>query len=142
MTSLDGNKALARRYIEEVFNRGNLSAVDDTMAPDVVYHDSLSDSPLQGREGAKAFAAALRQSFPDLHLDIEDVIAEDDRVVLRWTARGTHRGAFLGVPPTGAAVRFTGIDIVRIADGRIQEGWAEESNLATLGQLGVPLPAE
>jgi predicted ester cyclase len=68
------------------------------------------------------------------------VVAEGDRVVLRWTARGTHRGAFLGVPPSGAAVRFTGIDIVRIADGRIQEGWAEESNLSTLGQLGVPLP--
>jgi len=142
MTSLDANKTLARRYIEEVFNRGNLSAVDDTMAPDVLYHDSLSDSPLQGREGARAFAASLRQSFPDLHLDIEDVVAEGDRVVLRWTARGTHRGAFLGVPPTGAAVRFTGIDIVRIADGRIQEGWAEESNLATLGQLGVSLPTE
>jgi steroid delta-isomerase-like uncharacterized protein len=142
MTSPHDNTALARRYIEEVFNRGNLAAIDQTMAPDVVYHDSLDAAPLTGREGSRAFAGALRASFPDLCLEIEDVIAAGDRVVLRWTARGTHRGRFMGVEPTGTAVAFSGIDIIRISDGLIQEGWAEENILGLLRQLGVTLPEE
>ncbi len=138
--SLEENKAVTRRYLLEVFDQGNLDVIDETLAADVVYHDGLSAVPLEGREHARAFAAELREAFPDLRFRIDDLFAEGDRVVARWTAAGTHRGTMLGVPATGAHVTFTGIDIVRLADGWIAEGWAEESNLSLLQQLGVDLP--
>ena len=91
------NKTLVRRVVEEVYNQGNLAVADELAVSDLVIH--LTSQEIRGREGAKEYVAALRAAFPDLHMTIEDQIAEGDRVVTRWTARGTHTGEFQGIPP-------------------------------------------
>jgi steroid delta-isomerase-like uncharacterized protein len=132
------NKALVRRVIEEVYNRGNLALVDELSTSDLVIH--LTSQEIRGREGAKEYVAALRAAFPDLHITIEDQIAEGDRVVTRWTARGTHRGEFQGISPTGRQVRVAGTDIDRIADGKAVECWSHVDELGMMQQLGT-IPA-
>jgi steroid delta-isomerase-like uncharacterized protein len=132
------NKALVRRVIEEVYNRGNLALVDELSTSDLVIH--LTSQEIRGREGAKEYVAALRAAFPDLHMTIEDQIAEGDRVVTRWTARATHRGEFQGISPTGRQVRVAGTDIDRIADGKAVECWSHVDELGIMQQLGT-IPA-
>jgi steroid delta-isomerase-like uncharacterized protein len=138
---LQHNKALVRRGIEEVYNRGNLASVDEFAASDFVIH--LPSEDINGPAGAKRYVAALRAAFPDLHITIEDQIAEGDRVVTRWTARGTHAGEFQGIPPTGKRGSMTGIDIDRVADGKVVECWVNSDDLGLLQQLGViPVPGQ
>jgi steroid delta-isomerase-like uncharacterized protein len=135
------NKALTRRAVEEVWNRGNYAVVDELVAGDFVVHATTLTEEIRGPEGVRRYFGALRAGFPDLHVAIEDQIAEGDRVVTRWTARGTHTGAFQGISPTGARVRVTGIDIDRIADGKFVECWTSLDELGLLQQLGVvPTP--
>lgn len=129
------NKAQVRRIIEEVYNHGDLARVDEETSSDLVIHAPSED--IRGREGAKQFVATLRAGFPDLHLTIEDQIAEGDRVVTRWTARGTHKGEFQGVGPTGGTIAVAGTDIDRIVDGRIVECWSSVDQLGLMRQLGA-----
>ena len=129
------NKAQVRRVIEEIYNRGELAVVDELAASDLVIHASSQD--IRGRDGAKQYVAALRAGFPDLHLTVEDQVAEGDMVVTRWTARGTHTGAFQGIPATGSAIRVTETDIDRIIDGKTVECWAHVDELGLMQQLGV-----
>jgi steroid delta-isomerase-like uncharacterized protein len=135
------NKRLVRRDIEEVWNRANYGLVDELVASDYAGHQPRSEA--NGREGYRRFFATLRAAFPDLRFTIEDEIAEGDRVVTRWTARGTHEGAFQGIPPTGKPGVVTGITIKRLADGKIVEGWTTVDELGMLQQLGViPAPSQ
>ena len=129
------DKAQVRRVIEEVYNRGDLAAVDELAASELVIHAASGD--IRGREGAKAYVAALRAGFPDLHLTVEDQVAEGDMVITRWTARGTHRGEFQGLPPSGKSVRVAGTDIDRIVEGRTVECWAHVDELGLMQQLGA-----
>jgi steroid delta-isomerase-like uncharacterized protein len=132
------NKALVRRVVEDVYNQGNLAVADELAASDLLVH--MTSQEIRGREGAKQYVAALRAAFPDLHLTIEDQIAEGDRVVTRWTARGTHTGQFQGIPPTGKQVRVAGTDIDRIADSKVVECWSHVDDLGMMQQLGA-IPA-
>jgi steroid delta-isomerase-like uncharacterized protein len=129
------NKAQIRRVIEEIYNRGDLAVVDEVAASDLVIHASSQE--IHGREGAKQYVAALRAGFPDLRLTVEEQIAEGDMVVTRWTARGTHRGEFQSVPPTGREIRLTGTDIYRVIDGKVVECWAHVDELGLMRQLGA-----
>ena len=129
------NKAQIRRVIEEVYNRGDLDLVDEVAASDLIIHASSED--IHGREGAKQYVAALRAGFPDLHFTVEDQVAEGDMVVTRWSARGTHAGAFQGIPATGRAIRLAGTDIDRIVGGKVMECWAHVDELGLMRQLGV-----
>ena len=129
------NKAYIRRVIEEVYNRGDLDVVDEVAASDLIIHASAQD--IHGREGAKAYVAALRAGFPDLHFTIEDQVAEGDMVVTRWIARGTHAGEFQGIPATGKEVRLAGTDIDRISGGKVAECWAHVDELGLMRQLGI-----
>lgn len=131
------SKLVVRRAVEEVWNQGNLDAVDDIVAGDFVAHAPPGET--HGREDMKSFYGALHEAFPDIHFTIEDQIAEADTVVTRWTARATHTGTFQGVPATGKPVVVTGIDIDRVAGGKVVECWFDA--LGMLRQLGV-LPAE
>ena len=131
------NKLLVRRVVEEVWNRGNYAVVDELAASDIVVHASTPDDDIHGREGVKQFYAALRAAFPDLHFAVQDQIAEGDRVVTRWLARGTHTGTFQGMPPTGKQVQMGGIDIDRFADGKVVECWPNADELGMLQQLGA-----
>ena len=135
------NKIVVRRAIEEVYNQGNLDVVDDLVSSDFVAHASLED--IHGSAGMKQFVASLREAFPDLHLTIDDQVAEGDRVVTRWTAHGTHTGTFQGIPPTGKQGTMSGIDIDRVVDGKAIECWTNADYLGLMQQLGmVPVPGE
>ena len=137
----EDNKALNRRFVEEVINEGNLDAIDELLDPGVVDHAAPPGVPT-GREGAKQFFAIVRSAFPDLHHTIEDMIAEGDKVVMRSTWSGTHQGEFMGIPATGRRVRVSAIDISRVADGRIVEHWEQSDALGLMQQLGVIPPPE
>jgi steroid delta-isomerase-like uncharacterized protein len=134
------NKTLMRHAVEEVWNQGNLDAIGDYVANDFVVHASTSAAEIHGPEGARQYFGMLREAFPDLHFTIEDQVAEGDKVVTRWTARGTHAGAFMGISPTGRQFSLTGIDIDRVVNGKAVECWTSVDELGLLQQLGA-LPA-
>jgi steroid delta-isomerase-like uncharacterized protein len=138
--SIEYNQALVSRYVEETLNHKNLAVVDELFAPGFVDHDS-SMSEARGPEEIKRMAAMVHASFPDLHFTIEDMIAERDKVVYRYTARGTHEKDFMGIPATGKQISFTGIHIYRVADGKLQEEWENWDTLGLMRQLGVIPPA-
>ncbi len=129
------NKARIRRVIEQAYSRGDLSVVDEVGAKDMVIHAPSQE--IRGREGAKQYVTMLRAAFPDLHFTIEDQIAEGDVVVTRWTARGTHKGQFQSIPPTGREIRLVGADIDRITDGQVVECGAHVDALGLMQQLGA-----
>ena len=136
------NKTIALRFNEDVWGRGDEAALEELLAPDFVDHDALpGQSP--DREGHRQILAEFHSAFPDLHVTTEDVVAEGDKVVSRWTARGTHQGDLLGIAPTGNGVTIKGIDVLRIAGGRIVERWAQSNDLELMQQLGVvPAPGQ
>lgn len=135
------NTMLVRRAIEEVWNRGNYAIIDELVARDVVIHASQPANEIHGPEGIEQFYATLRAAFPDIHFTVEDQVAEGDRVVTRWTARATHKGEFQGIPATGKQVSVTGIDIDRLANGKVVECWPVADELGLLQQIGVvPTP--
>ncbi|HET9921983.1 MAG TPA: ester cyclase [Ktedonobacteraceae bacterium] len=137
--STEENKALIRRFYEEVFNEKKLEALDEFYAPDHVDHTlppGLPTSP----DGTRQAIAMTLTALPDLHVTIEDMIAEGDRVVTRFTTHGTQQGAFGSIPPTGKRVAISTIEITRVADGKIVEDWGLDDRLGMLQQLGL-LPA-
>jgi steroid delta-isomerase-like uncharacterized protein len=131
------NKALARRLLEDVFNGGNLDLVDELIAPSFVNHDAAMPEPLRGIEGAKASISGYREAFPDLHITVEEQIAEGEYVTTRWSARGTQEGDLMGIAATGKQATVTGITIDRITGGRFVESWTNWDTLGLLQQLGV-----
>ncbi len=137
--SVEENKAIVRRATEEIFNRRNLAVIDELYATNFVSHGGTPEVT-PDREGYKQFVTMSRTALPDFHTTIEDMIAEGDKVVQRFTAHGTHKGDFMGIPPTGKQVTVTGIAIDRIAGGKIVENWANMDMLGVMVQLGVVPP--
>ena len=141
--STQENKALARRVLEEMFNKGNLNLADEVFAPDYVDHDPAMPEDIRGPEGFKEYVSIFRTAFPDIHLEIEDQVAEGDKVVTRWTGTGTHEGELMGIAPTGNNVTLPGMEIVRISGGKLAEGWEGYDSMVLMEQLGVmPSPEE
>jgi steroid delta-isomerase-like uncharacterized protein len=134
--STEENKALAQRWIEEAWNKGDLTIVEELIAPNYILHDPTRPG-LRGREGIKQSVAMFRTAFPDLHFTIEDQIAEGDKVVIRYMVQGTHKGPLMGITATGKQGTLTGIDIYRVADGKIEEGWSNWDTLGMLQEMGV-----
>lgn len=140
--SLEENKAHVRQLYEEVFNKKKLATIDDYFAANVIDH-SLPPGAPGGIEGVKLTIGMFVGAFPDMHITVEDLIAEGDRVVARWTLRGTHQGSSLGMPPTGKQFTIPGVSIVRLAGGKSVEQWVVHDQLGMLQQLGlVPAPAQ
>jgi steroid delta-isomerase-like uncharacterized protein len=139
---LERNKVLVRRLMEDDISRGDEATAEAIIHPD--FFDHTNPPGMQrGLEGHKAIVGLFRSIFPDLEWRIDDLIAEDDKVVARTTMRGTHRGDFFGIPPTGRSVEMIGVHILRIADGRIIEHWGSNDDLGLMRQLGaVPVPRE
>jgi steroid delta-isomerase-like uncharacterized protein len=140
--SVQENKALARRELEELYSdTGNLDTAEEIYAPDLVSHSSGSED-IRGVQAAKHFAASYRRAFPDLWTIVEELLAEGDKVVARWTMRGTHQGETeeLG-PPTGKRIEATGISIYRVEGGKIAEYWVIYDALGMMRQLGF-IPAD
>lgn len=135
--SIEENRTLVRRFFEEVINKGNLHLAEDLLAANYVEHPPLPGGGT-GLTGFQQFVSMVSTAFPDLHVTLEDIIAEGDKVVVRLTVSGTHRGMFMvKIPPTDKHVTWRGIDIIRIADGKIVERWNERDLLGLMQQLGV-----
>ena len=140
--STEGNKALVRRVYEAAWNQGNRAVVDAVYAPHYVHPDPLPGYG-PGLTDLKPGIEGIRRVFPDVHIAIEDQMAEGDKVASRWTMRGTHRGELLGIPPTGKPATFTGLVITRLSAGRIAEEWENFDQLGLLQQLDViPTPGQ
>src|SRR5438552_5739601 len=132
--STEQNKDVVRRFLEEVWNAGNLDVVDELIAPDYVNHTDPGQPP--GPEGVKPLVTQFRSAFPDVHNAIEDVVAEEDRVAVRVTIRGTHKGELFGIPPTGKHATITGMAFYRVANGQLAEHWVVRDHLGLLQQVG------
>jgi steroid delta-isomerase-like uncharacterized protein len=132
----EDGRAIARRFTEDLWDRGDMAVADEIIAPDFVDHDPVPGQG-PGLYGYREMLGAFRAAFPDLRVRNEDVIAEGDKVVARWTARGTHGGALMNIPPTGKHITLKGVDILRIEGGKIVERWGEFDALGMLHQLGV-----
>ena len=134
--STEENKAMILRHYEEL-NKGNLDIVDELYATDFVGYITGLPEPVRGREAQKSLVAAFFTAFPDLHETAEELIAEGDKVVIRESYRGTHKGNFMGIPPTGRKVTMELIDFVRVRDRKIVEHWNIVDQLGLMQQLGV-----
>jgi steroid delta-isomerase-like uncharacterized protein len=134
--SIEENKAIVRSLIDGLFTHGDLGAVDTYLATDFVHHDPpLGVSP--DRDGMRAAAEMVRKAFPDWHSDLHMLVGEDDIVVERFTASGTHQGELMGVAPTGNTVSLKGINIFRLRDGHVVEWWGRLDELGLFRQLGL-----
>ena len=136
--SVEENKALVRHFMEEAFGQGKPELVDDLLSPDFVRYDPYIEAgEVRGVETVKENIVWFRNVFPDLTCTIEDQVAEGDKVVSRWTIRGTHQGEFFGVPATGEWAEMGGIQIDRFEGGKIVEERAEFDLLGAMQQLGA-----
>ena len=131
--SLEENKAVTRRYADEV-NKRNLAAMDEIYDANYIAHVA-GGQEVQGPEGVKEFLTTLFGGYPDLHWTIEGMVAKGDKVMLRYTAQGTHKGEIMGIRPTGKQVTGSGINIYRIAGGKIVEGWNITNQVSMMQQL-------
>lgn len=130
----DELRAAAQRFFEEVWNKGNVAEAEAFLAPGFVSHNTF-DVQVTGPREYGAAVTHYREAFPDLHTTLEEVLVDGDRVVVRGTDRGTHRGAFMGVPASGHEVTTTWIEIFRMEDGKAAEGWLESDSAALRNQL-------
>jgi predicted ester cyclase len=141
--SIEDNKAIGRRWGEEVWGKADVSVADQLAHPDITVAYPLLPETVHGIEAFKQVLAMVKGSLPDLHGSVDELIAEGDKVVIRWTMAGTQQGAFGSIPPTGKSVSWTGISICRIVDGKVIEDRGEEDGLGLMQQLGVvPTPEQ
>ncbi len=128
-----------RRLFEEAFNQGNLAVVDEVLTSDHIAHNAFAGGP-HGPQGLKGLIVLFRTAFPDLYCSVEDEIREGDKLAAHWILRGTHKGLFLGNPPTGRQVMVQGIIFARISNGQIAEDWTLIDEMGILQQIGVVPP--
>jgi steroid delta-isomerase-like uncharacterized protein len=133
----DYNKTIVRRLYEEVWNQLRFDVLEEITSPDEVNHPYPGYVPIGGPEAGKQFIMDYHASFPDLKITINNLLAEADKVAVHYTVRGTHQGAFLGIPATGKQVAVDGMGFFRIANGRIVETWFQWDRMGVLQQLGL-----
>lgn len=135
------HKAVVWRAIAAIWHQGHPEALEEVIAPTYVHHTSstIEDGrdAVYGPDGVRHMVAAWRSAFPDLQFTLDDLLVEGDKVVARWTCRGTHHGVFRGMAPTGTRVTFTGMTLSRIAQGHIVEQWTVEDGVSLYHQLGI-----
>lgn len=136
--SLEENKDLVRRYFAEIWNKGNLGAADEFFAPDYKRYTVAVGNPLN-RENQVARIAAMRKSFPDIRVNVNDILAEGDEVSVRAVVEGTQWGDYMGIAPTGKHMVVSAFDIFKIQNGKIVEHWGGNDALDLLRQLGATI---
>ncbi len=140
MVTAEENKALIRRWIE-AYNERDLQSEAEVLASNYVAHVPAAPGPLEGLEAWRQFSGSFAEAFPDIRLTVEEIFSEGDLVAARVAFRGTHRGEFQGIPPTGKEVAFTSIEVNRVRDGKVEEHWVELDLLGLMQQLGaIPEP--
>ena len=135
--STEDNKAVARRIYSEAINQGNLAVFDELVAEDAVEHDVFPGMPNRGPEAPKAFFTVFGAAFPDLHMTVDEMIAEGDKVVARVRVSGTHKGEFMGIPPTAKSFDVQAIDILEVQAGKVTAHWGVMDQAAMMQQLGL-----
>ena len=136
--TVENNKRVVERCFTDIWNDGNLDAVDELIHPNIVrHHERNQDEDLHGLEEFRAWVSQTGQAFPDLRLTIEQIFGEADRVMAHVRGRATHKGEFIGVPATGSAIEWTATALIRVADSKIAECWVIADTLGILQQLGV-----
>jgi steroid delta-isomerase-like uncharacterized protein len=131
------NKTIVRRLFEELWNKGNLPVADELIAPTYTHHDASTPDAGRGPESEKKRVTLYRAAFPNLQLTIEDLIAEGETIVARWSCRGTHKGELNGIAPTGKQFVISGASIMRLAGGKLTEGWINWDAMGLMQQLGA-----
>ena len=132
------NKQLGKRWFEEVWNGGRIGAVDELLSPEGLgFGLAGPGTEIRGPEGLKPFVRNLRDAFPDLHIAVEDMVAEGDKVAIRFRVTGTHQGNGLGFPATHRPIDITGMTIIQVADGKLVHGWNNWDQLGMMQQLGM-----
>jgi steroid delta-isomerase-like uncharacterized protein len=131
------NKTVARRFYDEVWNQKKLDQLDDLLTQDYIWHEPSTISDLQGIQRAKKFLSDYFIAFPDYRVEINDMIAEADKVAVRWTGYGTHQGPLKGIPATGKSIMIPGISIFRMSQGKCSEYWTSLDNFLLLSELGI-----
>jgi predicted ester cyclase len=134
--SVERNKEVTRRFSAEVWGEGNAALADELIAPDLVEHTPFP-APMPGLEGHKQVLAMFRAAFPDLKVTVDEVLGEGDFTYLRWHGEGTHSGQLMQFAPTGKQVKITGMDVLKLENGKIKERWAEIDAFGLMQQLGV-----
>lgn len=134
------NKELVRRSNDKIWGAGDLEILEEYVAEDYIEYNTASPEPIRGPEGYRANVQMVRAAFPDLDVTTEDLIAEGDKVVTRYTLTGTHEGELMGIEPTGKRVEIEGISIGKIEDGKVVEGWSNIDVMGMMQQLGVVEP--
>lgn len=138
--SIEQNKSIVRRWIEDGWNKHDLAVIDEVYAVDFVQHEPEPQT-VNSSAALKGYVGAYLTAFPDLHLSIEDLIAEGDKVVWRFNSTGHQNGPFMGMTPTGKSGNITGIAIFRLENSRIAEAWVNFDVLGLLQQMGmIPMP--
>ena len=141
MTTAEQHKAHIRRYFQEIIRKGNLEAIPDFVAPDIVFWGPYMSQPIHGLQGFKELIAMLQAAFADLQITEEEMVVEGDIVATRWTISGTHRGEFMGTGPSGEPFRFTGTAFYRIRNGKIIEVWSVNNSIETIRELARTTPS-
>jgi steroid delta-isomerase-like uncharacterized protein len=131
------NKTAVRRLFDELWNKGNLPVAEELIAPTYASHDASTPDVGRGPESEKKRVTHYRNAFPDMRLTIEDIIAEGETVVARWSCRGQHKGELNGIAPTGKQFAISGVTIARFANGKMVEGYVNWDALGLMQQLGV-----
>ena len=139
--SVDENKALLRRGWEEILNKGNINALDQFYAENFVDHNAFPGIP-SGIEGMRQTYNIIFSAFTNIHVTIDDMVAEEDKIVVRVTANGIHTGEFMGTPATGKRISVMEIRIYRIAGGKIVEHWGLMDTASLMQQIGSAPPTE
>lgn len=133
----NNNKSIARRLVHEFWNNGHSELAEELVTPDFERTELFTPGMLHGPDGLIQAATIWRVAFPDAHLTIDDILAENDKVALQWTFAGTHEGELKGTPPTGRPVKVTGISICHFVDGKISKETVSADMLTLMKQLGI-----
>jgi steroid delta-isomerase-like uncharacterized protein len=139
MMTVEENKAVVRRYIDEVINRGRLDALEEYWDHEFTWHGIAA--PIEGIAQLRRVLATYAQGIPDQHVEEGFLIGEGDLVAGQWTARGTHTGELFGIPATGTAIEYQALDVYRLRNGKIVEQWAGDDVTSLLQQIGVIPPS-
>jgi steroid delta-isomerase-like uncharacterized protein len=137
-----GNKEIVHRFMDECWSQGKLNTVSELVAANCRLHDPVFPHLTSGADNLRNHIETCRRGFPDLKFTIDDTISERDEVVVHWTANGTHKGAFMGMPPTNKKASVSGTTICRIEGGKIAEQWGHWNVMSLMEQLGSGAAAQ
>lgn len=135
----ESSKQFVRRYVDEVYTKGNTDNIDEFLSPDYVNHTEMQE--IEGLEAVREFVATMHTAMPDMTEVIHDQVSQGDYEVHRWTISGTHEGEWMGIPPSNNPVSLSGLTLARFEDGKIAEEWSYTNTLALMMQIGA-IPAD